>query len=410
MKILEINAYYNFGSTGHIVKDLCEEGGKKGHEMYAIYWLLHDKKNDLDRVIFCGEEKEPSRFCKIMQWIFDGGKLNYNTERTRRIVAQIEEIEPDIIHLHNLHGDFEYGSLDVDLFFSSIALKNYKIIWTFHDCWPITGRCYYFSYKKCERWKIGCGNCPQRIFDRQGIFYDYSNSNWDSKNSLYQNINNLTIVTVSDWLRSVVKESMLKDRPIVTIYNGVDTSIFIPKNNKKVKDKYRILCIGWDRRKGYTDYYKLAKILSEDEEILVVGKRPASRRLANIPKNISEIDCISSREAMAEIYRTADVYFNASPAETFGLTTVESMSCGTPVIGYKNTATKELIEKVSMGGILVEDGSVGDVKKALTILKERRPNKTKIHKICDIMFSRSIMINNYMDLYNRIALEEIFVD
>ena len=407
MKILEINAYYNFGSTGHIVKDLCEEGSQKGHEMYAIYWLLHDPQNNSGRIIFCGEKKEPSIFYKIIQWVFNGGKLNYNIERTQKIIEQIENIKPDIIHLHNLHGDFEYGSLDVDLFFSYLAKRDYKVVWTFHDCWPITGRCYYFSYKKCEKWKTGCGSCPQRIYDRQGVFYDHSNANWDRKNRLYQKINNLTIVTVSDWLRSIIKESMLKDRPIVTIYNGVDTNIFIPRN-EKVKSKYRVLCIGWERRKGYKDYYRLAKILSEDAEIIVVGKKPAFRRLHNTPKNMIEVDCISSRESMAEIYRTSDAYFNASPAETFGLTTVESMSCGTPVVGYKNTATKELIEKVPGGGILVEEGAVWEVKKALTILKENNIDRAKMHDICNKMFNYSNMINNYMDLYSDINPEKVF--
>lgn len=399
MKILEINAYYNFGSTGNIVKSLCEAGNQNGYEMYAIYWLSRTKENESDRIIFCGEDVSPSRLRKIAQYVFAGGKLNYNTERTIRIINQIKRINPDIIHLHNLHGDFEWGSINLELLIDTIAKCGCKVIWTLHDCWPITGRCYHFSYKKCDKWKYGCGKCPQKIFDRQGVFFDYSDYNWKQKNYLYQKIKKMTIVTVSDWLNSVVKESMLKNRQVITIYNGVDTNVFVPKTSNDVRDKFRILCIGWDRRKGYKDYYKLAELLSDDEEIVVVGKRPIFRRWHKLPANIKEVDRADSKEEMAAIYRSADVYFNASPAETFGLTTIEAMSCGIPVIGYRNTATTELIEKNSNGGVLVKDGAINEVRNALNIIRNMKYSKTKLHKSCDKLFRNSIMIDKYMNLY-----------
>lgn len=406
MKILELNAYYNYGSTGHIVRDLCAEGQKLGHDMYAIYWLLCDEKLNSDKIIFCGDEKEPSTFVKICQWIFDGGKLNYNLERTNRIVRQIKIIKPDIIHLHNLHGDFEYGSIDLKLLFEAIADTGSKVIWTLHDCWPITGRCYHFSYKHCEKWLNGCGKCPQRFFDREGILFDYSKKNWREKSNIYKMIDDLTIVTVSNWLKSVVQKSILKDHRIITIYNGIDTDVFKPKKTSREQNKTRILCIGWDRRKGYKDYYRLATLLSEEDEIIVVGRRPFFRRFHSIPNNIKEVDRVTSKEKMAKIYRSCDVYFNASPAETFGLTTAEALACGTPVIGYKNTATTEIIEAIGEGSYLVADGAVDEVKEKLDILKKSSINKEKMHKKCRELFRHSYMLDSYMNLYTEIATRE----
>lgn len=406
MKILELNAYYNYGSTGCIVKDLCEEGEKIGHDMYAIYWLLYDEQFNSDKVFFCGENQEPSTFSKIFQWIFDGGRLDYNSERTKRIIIQVKKIKPDIIHLHNLHGDFEYGSIDLKMLFEAIVDIGSKVVWTFHDCWPITGRCYHFSYKNCEKWMDGCGKCPQRFFDREGLLFDYSDKNWKQKSNIYNIIDDLTIVTVSNWLKSVVQKSMLKDRRIITIYNGIDTDVFKPKKSSKEQKKIRILCIGWDRRKGYKDYYKLSNMLSDEEEITVVGRRPFFRRFHKMPDNMKEIDRATSKEKMADIYRSFDVYFNASPAETFGLTTAESLSCGTPVIGYRNTATMEIIEAICEGGYLVTDGAIQEVKKALDIVKKTSIDKEKMHKKCDKLFRHSLMLDLYMNLYEDIVTRE----
>lgn len=400
MRILEINAYYNYGSTGHIVKDLCDEGAKHGHEMFAIYWLLHNSAVDSESVIYCGDDSEPTRIRKISQFVFNGGRLNYNIERTKKIIDCIHKINPDIIHLHNLHGDFEYGSLDFEMFFKALARCECRVIWTLHDCWPITGRCYYFSYKQCERWKTGCRNCPQRIFDREGILHDYSGNNWQKKAELYREIKNLTIVTVSNWLNFVVQESMLRNREIKTIYNGIDVETFCPAIQFSKKEKFQIVCVGWDRRKGYEDYYKLSKLLSDDEEIVVVGFRPIFRKFKRMPQNIREIACASSKEEMAQIYRTADVYFNASPAETFGLTTAEAMACGTPVIGYRNTATTELLEQVGGGNILVDNGNISQVKEAIERLRGLKVDKAFMHQRCVELFAHSRMVGEYMRLYS----------
>lgn len=213
-------------------------------------------------------------------------------------------------------------------------------------------------------------------------------------------IEEMTIVTVSNWLNNIVKDSMLKDRRVVTIYNGVDTDVFSPEYQRRECEKYQILCIGWDRRKGYKDYFKLASLLEDDEEIVVVGKRPVFRRFRRMPGKIREIDRATTKANMAYIYRSANVYFNASPAETFGLTTVEAMSCGIPVVGYDNTATTELIKQIPEGGTLVPDGSVADVKSAIVYYKNNPIDRNLVHNKCQQLFDYSLMMRKYMELYN----------
>lgn len=394
-KILQLNAYYKRGSTGNIVESIENEGKKQGFDMYVIYWLQKNEK-DTSKVFFVDKGEHKTVIDKYFEWVFQGGKLNYNQELTIKIVELIKKINPDIIHLHNLHSDFEYGTLDFCILFEYLKESKKRIIWTLHDCWPITGRCYHFEYKKCTRWMTGCGRCPQRIFDRQGILYDRSAYNLSIKKKFYDDIDNMTIVTVSEWLHSIVKNSVLANKKILTIYNGIDTKVFYPKK-KKVSKKYRILCIGWDRKKGFKDYYNLAKELGENYEIVVVGHRPIFRRLHRLPSNIKEIDGAITSQRMAEIYNSVDVYFNSSKAETFGLTTVEAMCCATPVVGYNSTATPELINLVGNGGMYA---NVGDIKQVKNYIYSLTQKKMPVNiEDCEIYFNIKNMKQNYIDLY-----------
>lgn len=397
MKIIELNAYYKYGSTGDIVHTLYNAGKQQGYEMYVIYWLGDIVKEDNESVFYFGE-KNPLRIKKIAQYLFNGGKLNYNSNRTKQIIERIAKISPDIIHIHNLHGDFEYGSIDITMLFDFLSKRKIKCIWTLHDCWAFTGRCYHFQYKKCEKWKSGCGKCPQRIYDRHGVIFDYSDQNLAIKNKLYHSLQDLTIVTVSHWLEEMVHESILSDFKVMTIYNGVDCDVF---NYVSSTDKHGILCVGWDRKKGYKDYYKIAKLLP-NEEIYVLGNRPFFRRLRKLPHNIHELPYITSKNEMANQYRNSSLYFNASIAETFGLTTVEALACGTPVLGYNTTATPEIIDKEL--GRTIEKNDTNDLLKSINELIYNDDEQLGIKRAAYVKkcFSKEMMIRSYMKLFGDI--------
>lgn len=399
MKILEINAYYHNGSTGHIVEQLCDYGYQNGYEMYAIYWL-NKNENVPSYVYYLGEDSTPGIFTKYSEWVFKGDNLRLHHERTEKIVSCIKNIDPDIIHLHNLHGDFEFGSLDYIYFFSELAKLNKKIVWTLHDCWAVTGRCYHFSYNDCDRWKTECGHCPQRLYDREGVFQDRTSENLQIKKELYDAINDLTIVTVSHWLQGVVKESILKNKKVATIYNGIDTNTFKPVKRMRKGERFTILTIGWDRRKGSNLYYKLSSLLKNDEELLVVGKRPVGRNLKKLPDNIRSIPNVDNK-IMSNVYNMADVYYNASVAETFGLTTAEALSCGVPVIGNDSTATPEVIGIDESCGYLIQRNNLGEIRSSIDKIKEKGKKyySDTCRRRCEELFSDLRMVKEYFDLY-----------
>ena len=155
MKYLFINSVYGFGSTGRIIADKCEQLKNEGHECAAAYGR-RCADNGAAQLIRIGTKPDYLFHAGITR-LFD---LNGYGSRaaTQRLLSQIEHFRPDVIWLHNLHGYY----LNIELLFKWLKKHSQiKILWTLHDCWAFTGHCAQFSAAKCDRWKFGCGDCPQ---------------------------------------------------------------------------------------------------------------------------------------------------------------------------------------------------------------------------------------------------------
>ena len=173
----------------------------------------------------------------ILNTLFDCQGRHGSYFKTKKIVKILREEKPDIIHLHNIHGYY----LNYPVLFS--YLKNeYKgeIKWTFHDCWPITGHCAYFTYAKCNKWKKQCYNCPNKKKYPISLLFDNSKKNYLIKKELFTGINNLTIITPSDWLNEITTHSFMRSYKVNTTNNRIDTNIFKPTIDDGVLQKYYI--------------------------------------------------------------------------------------------------------------------------------------------------------------------------
>ena len=96
---------------------------------------------------------------------------------TKKMIKQIEEIKPDIIQLHHIHGYF----LNMKLLFNYLSKVETSIVWVFHDCWSITGHCTHFDYVGCDKWKVQCFNCPQKKEYPKSYVFDRSKKNYLEK-------------------------------------------------------------------------------------------------------------------------------------------------------------------------------------------------------------------------------------
>ncbi|MCL0061597.1 glycosyltransferase family 4 protein [Thermodesulfovibrionales bacterium] len=294
---------------------------------------------------------------------------------TKRFQKFILKENFDLIHLHNFHGYY----LDLS-FIKFLGKLNIPIIWTLHDGWPITGRCAYFF--ECNHWKIGCGNCSNLSWYPK-TYFDSSAFMWKRKKEYFTSEWNPIIVCPSQWLAEQIKKSYLNKYQTKVIPNGVNTEIFRPKdkiNNKKElgisSGKKIILTIAADlkdERKGIKYFFNsLKKLDTKNYLVLTVGKK--IDKLTNFPFEIRQFGYISNQNFLADIYNIADIFCITSLDENFPITVLESMACGTPVVGFK---TGGIIEQVTDNcGILVEPKNTEQLAEAMEkILKDEERRK-----------------------------------
>lgn len=351
MKILMINTVCGFGSTGRICTDLAEILERQGHQVKIAYGrgvVPHQYQKYAVRI---GSELDV-KLHALKARIFDCA--GFGSRRvTKAFIQWIKDYDPDIIHLHNLHGYY----LNVEVLFNYLATCKKKIFWTLHDCWAFTGHCAHYSAIGCDLWKTKCMKCPQKMNYPQSIFLSKASDNYQKKKILFTLPEKMTLITPSNWLAEQTRESFLRKYPVRVIPNGVDLNRFRPIENK-LRKQYNIetekIILGvasvWDERKGLKDFIKLNNILDKPYKIVLIGI--TKKQKGKIPKDILCIERTSNISELAQWYTVADVFVNPSVEETMGLTTVEALACGTPVITYNQTAVPEVVD--STCGMVVE--------------------------------------------------------
>ena len=355
MKVLMINSVCGIRSTGRICTDLAEKLSKEGQEVKIAYGREAYVPEQYRKYAVRIGNSWDVRFHALKARLFDASGFG-SKRATRKFIAWVKEFDPDVIHLHNLHGYY----INIEILFNYLRTCNKKIIWTLHDCWAFTGHCCHFSYIKCEKWKTQCYRCEQIHQYPRSIVIDKSRGNYLKKKELFSGIKDLTIITPSIWLANLVKQSFLYEYQIEVRYNEVNKEIFKPTPSEFRKeygindDRKMILGVAsnWNERKGLNDFIRLSELLGKEYIIVLVGLNKKQMRL--VPGSIVGIERTNSQRDLAKIYSAADVFVNLSVEETFGLATVEAISCGTPAIVYKNTGNEEIAKEY--GGICVEYG------------------------------------------------------
>ena len=405
--LLQINSCID-KSTGRIVQQIGEKALEAGYESYIAYSMRGGRKPSLSSIIEIGSNVD-SACHAVMTRIFDRHGLESKIV-TRKLIRQIKHLRPDIIHLHNIHGYY----INYQLLFNYLSKLDVPVVWTFHDCWPVTGHCVHFTDVNCYKWEKGiCGDCPKQSSYPSSILFDRSRKNYYDKKKAFTSLSNLIIVPVSYWLDSIVKRSFMRDCQTMIIQNGIDVKIFYPRTEETsiVRErygwngKYVILgvAIGWSEDVGLSTFYKLRQSLTDDFAIALVGV--TEKQLHNLPAGITGILRTSNQDELAEIYTAADVLFNGSYQETFGLVTAEAMACGTPAIVYDSTACPEIVD-YDRGRII----PVGDYDslleaiyslKNLTLLEKEKMSETCVNYVRSHL-DKHKKFQEYIQLYNKL--------
>lgn len=394
-KVALINTVCNT-STGRIMGDIQREAEKQGYETVSF---VGRRTPFMD--LKCIKFGNPISFWLhvAINTVFD--KQGYGSFFvTKMLIKRLRKEKPDIIHLHNLHGYY----LNIPLLCRYLRNEfKGKIFWTFHDCWPFTGHCAYFTMAGCEKWKKACHHCPNRKEYPVSLLLDRSASNYLIKKELFCGMRDLTILVPSKWMEGLVKESFFKEKKVVITSNGIDINTFSYKMDEKVLKKYKIpeekkILLGvaniWDKRKGLADFLQLAKVLTEEYQIVLVGL--SKRQIRNMPENIIGIMRTENTEELVAIYSRADIFINPSVEESFSLVTVEAFSCGTPVIVLDTSAVRELVTVEN--GIVLNAPSASEYLKAIREI-ERKSFDRKVVAKCAEKYDNKDCITRIVELY-----------
>ncbi|WP_445718788.1 glycosyltransferase [Flavobacterium sp.] len=400
MRILQINTTVNSGSTGRIAEDIGKVLIAHEHESYIAYGR--------------GNRPSKSKLLKIGTrfGVYWHGLLTLLTDRhgfgskraTQKLIAEIEKLKPDAIGLHNIHGYY----INIEILFNYIAQKNIPIIWTLHDCWAFTGHCTYFDSVSCEKWKTQCGKCPKTNMYPKSIELDNSFKNFNDKKRIFNQVQNLQIVTPSHWLKELVKESYLK-HPVTCIHNGIDLNQFRPaKNTDYLREKWQLqnkkIVLGvasiWDERKGLLDFNQLGLLLEDNYTILLIGL--TQKQIDKLPENIIGISRTENTKELAIYYSMADVFVNPTYQDNFPTTNIEALACGTPVITYNTGGSPEAIDAET--GEIVEKGAIQLLKQAIEYWCENNSEDTskKCRTRAENLFNKEDRYQEYLSIYEEI--------
>lgn len=387
MKILMINVSCGTGSTGRICTDLAQSLEAQGHEVKIAY----------------GRDTVPPQYQRFAVRVDSdwGVKLHGINARlwdcsgfgsriaTEKFIRWVKKFNPDIIHLHNLHGYY----IHVGILFRYLRACGKRIIWTLHDCWPFTGHCTCFDYAGCKRWKTGCCQCPQRGEYPASLCLDFSRQRYREKRELFTGIADMVIVTPSQWLADLVKQSFLREYPTLVIHNGIDTTVFQPtRSDIKMRlgcaDKRMVLGVAalWNQRKGLDAFIKLSQMLPPEFQIVLVGLSRA--QINNLPKNIIGVEATGSVHELAQFYSAAEIFVNPTLEDNYPTTNLEAISCGTPVITYETGGSPE---SAMLYGACVPKGDVA----AIARLVQETPTFVRTQQSVD----KAVALEEYLKLY-----------
>lgn len=399
--LLQINVTANWGSTGKIAEDIGKVAMANGWESYIAYGR-DTKPSSTSKLIPIGN-KWDMYYHGIQTRIFDKHGLA-SKKATKELIKTIKLINPDIIHLHNIHGYF----INYEILFEYLSISGKPIVWTLHDCWPFTGHCAHFDFVQCNKWKEDCANCRyKKTFPTSNVLSN-SADNYKRKKKSFTSIKDLTLIPVSNWLHDLLEESFLNKYPRKTIHNGIDTNVFTPTpENHMNNNKFSIIGVAsvWTERKGLKDFIRLRKLLPQEYCITMIGLN--KEQIESLPPDIKGIVRTNSLAELIEYYSTADVYVNPTYEDNFPTTNIEALACGTPVITYDTGGSTEAINQQT--GYIVKQGDIEGLSKCITMLCNDN-YKEATRKACReravALYNKDDRFDEYLNLYNSLLKKQ----
>ena len=390
MKVLQINTVYPQGSTGKIAEGIHNLCIVQGLECMTAYRYEDSDISPLDSITV-SSYLDCHIHNRLARWTMYQGCFSY--WKTRKFLRWVKKYDPDVVHLHNIHGSF----INHKLLFCYLKKYSPKVIWTLHDCWTITGGFAHYDMVGCTKWKTMCSSCLQKTG-----FWDSSTLMHKCKKKWFSGISNMTLVANSEWTAEQAKASYMKQYPVKVIYNGIDLSVFRPtksdfRQKYGLEDKKIVLGVafGWNMRKGLDVFIELSKRLSDDYKIVLVGTNEQVDQL--LTDNILSIHRTQNQHELAEIYTAADVFVNPTREEAFGLVNIEALACGTPGVTFRTGGSPECYDATC--GVVVEKNDIIAMEREIRYICEKKPYSVSDCRCFVEKYDMYDCYQKYIDLY-----------
>ncbi len=404
MKILQINTLDSKGGAAKVAYSLKKELEKRGHQTSMFVGRKYSDEKNIkilnDIGSFSGKVRR-----KLAYWLADDIDL-FSSDH----ILKTEEFKKaDIIHCHNLHGNyFNLNTLEK-------ISRTKPVVWTLHDMWPITAHCAHaFGGKINNEGFFVCPslNIPPAIAWHNEKYLERT------KAGIYKN-SHFQIVTPSNWLADKVGQSVLKDKPLSVIYNGINTTVFKPlrlnlnKLNKLRSDlglptnKRIVLIVA---KGGTSNPWKGGNYAQEAISAFKGDSRAffvdLGGDMGHGDSRSKTISYIASPDALAKYYSAADILLYPSVADNCPLVVLEAMACGLPVVSFQTGGIPELIEH-KVNGYVAEYRNADDLKNGIEfLLNLSSPEIEKMKQYCinkiRTNFSVEKMADQYIELYQNI--------
>lgn len=400
IKVAHLHTVDQAGGGAKIVRNLHERINKDVD--FSSFLFVGEKKTDINKVIELPSLPLEKKFNKFFEHVLSLEGLA--SPSSLRSYKNIFDFDPDIIHLHNIHGNY-FNFLNLNR-----LPDEMPVVWTFHDMWPLTGRCVY-SYD-CDKYTKTCQNCPYLDTSKK-IMFDTTKQLHKLKKRIFDSFNP-HIVVPSSWMMDKASQSYFNNSRINQIPHGIDENFFSPKmkNPRKIfglpDDKFIILFIsnGFSTpRKGMRYLINsLENIPDDNVTLFAVGGN-------DLPKHevLDRFDTHTpgyiKNDKLPVAYSAADITVVPSLYESFGLVATESMSCGTPVIAFNTSGLQEQITD-STGWLAEFKSSKSLTEKIREAIQNRQHREMKGKKARERVldkFTQSRFVNDHKNLYKKIS-------
>ncbi len=401
MRVLQVNGYQSPGrrfnglslkphleALGVSSKHFVWEQDRQEAGVVSLHGKLLRKVNRMTR----GVEKVLS----LQSQLYSNGMHMRRMEAFR---------EADLVHYHIIHSGF----LSMQSLPAMTAEK--PSLWTLHDPWAMTGHCIHpFS---CQRWKTGCGQCPDLKTDF-AIQRDTTALNFRLKRMAYRR-SNFEILVASSWMENMVRQSpLMDDVPVHKVPFGLDLDFFKPGDQAAAKARLGIephrlvLCF----RSVVNDFKGLQYVIEALDRLqtqvpiclLTLNDKGRIEKFKD-RFQVVELGWTNDDSVMQDVYSATDLFLMPSLADSFGLMAVEAMACGKPTICFEGTALPEVVFTPE-AGLAVPSRDSAALAAAMERLigdpQERLARGARSRQLAEQHYDIRLQAERMVDVYERV--------